>query len=161
MLSAGMRRFCATLLDLWATRSLLIGGLSALVDLTTVVVLVEAATWPRVPAAVVGVAVGGIIGFVLNKYVAFRDQDPNIGRQFARFSAGMGLAMVLHAGVMAVLTHGAGVHYVVSKLVADVAVFTGGQLLLLRYVIFPRARKVLVEAIVHGGNRPGESTVQT
>src|SRR5579863_8592670 len=71
--------------NLWATRSLLVGGVCTVIDVACMVTAVEIFHWPRVLAAMAGVAVGATLSFVLNKYFAFRDHDANVAPQAAKY----------------------------------------------------------------------------
>ncbi len=146
-----MKKRIRRLLDLWATRSLLVGGIATAVDLACLVTAVELFGWPRVPAAMAGVALGATVSFFLNKYFAFRDHHSEVAPQAARYVLATGTAMLVHAGMMFLLTNVLGVFYVVSKFVADALVFSGGHLLLMRFLVFPRAAKVLAETVRSAG----------
>jgi putative flippase GtrA len=139
----GVRRVIRRLLNLWATRSLLVGGVATVVDVSCMVTAVEWLGWPRVPAAMLGVSVGATVSFLLNKYFAFRDHESKLGPQALRYAAATGGAMLVHASFMFVLTTMLGVFYVISKFIADLVVFSGGNLLLMRFIVFPRAAKVM------------------
>ncbi len=130
----------------WAVRSLVAGGLSTCIDLVVLVALVQLAGLNPVVAAMAGVVVGGTANFVLNKYFAFRDHDPKVGRQAIRYAIGTGIALGLHAGVVYTLTARLGVNYIAAKLLADVLVFSLGGLLLNRYVVFPERPGLAEEA---------------
>jgi putative flippase GtrA len=113
--------------------------------------------WPRVLAAMSGVAVGATLSFVLNKYFAFRDHDAKVAPQLARYALATGAAMFVHAGFIFLLTSKLGIYYVVSKFIADIVVFSGGHMLLMRFLVFPRAAKALAEAM-GGAGKEAERT---
>jgi GtrA-like protein len=69
--------------------------------------------------------------------VAFRDRDPEVVRQAARFAAGVGVSLLLHAALVYTLTQRFGLHYLFAKLLADGLIFTFGNLALNRYIVFP------------------------
>jgi len=79
----------AKLREYWAVRSLSAGAVSSTVDLMVLVLLVERAHVTPVFATVLAVRPAAV-NFLLNKYVAFRDRDPEVVRQAARFAAGVG-----------------------------------------------------------------------
>jgi hypothetical protein len=81
--------------------------------------------------------VGASVGFTLNRGVAFRDAGPVIPA-ILRYVAAFGLLMALHAGAVGVLTGPWRIPLVLAKACADVSLLAGGQLLLLRYIVFPR-----------------------
>jgi putative flippase GtrA len=140
-----VKRNLKRLFDLWATRSLLVGGVATIIDVSCMVTAVEVLHWPRVPAAMLGVAIGATANFLMNRYFAFRDHDGKLAPQAARYALTTGAAMLVHAGFVFVLTNLLGVFYVVSKLIADLIVFSGGHLLLMRFLVFPRAAAAPVE----------------
>jgi len=123
--------------EYWAVRSLGAGAFSSTVDLMVLVLLVERAHVTPVLATVLAVAAGAAVNFLLNKYVAFRDRDPEVVRQAARFAAGVGASLVLHAALVYTLTQRFGLHYLFAKLLADGLIFTFGNLALNRYIVFP------------------------
>jgi putative flippase GtrA len=127
----------ARLRDDWAVRSLSAGAISSTVDLMVLVLLVERAHLPAVVATALAVAAGAAVNFLLNKYVAFRDRDPEVVRQAARFATGVGVSMLFHAALVYTLTQRFGLHYLFAKLLADGLIFTFGNLALNRYIVFP------------------------
>jgi putative flippase GtrA len=127
----------ARLREYWAVRSLSAGAVSSTVDLMVLVLLVERAHVTPVLATVLAVAAGAAVNFLLNKYVAFRDRSPEVARQAARFAAGVGVSLLLHAALVYTLTQRFGLHYLFAKLLADGLIFTFGNLALNRYIVFP------------------------
>src|ERR1700722_9710773 len=136
----------ARLREYWAVRSLGAGAISSTVDLMLLVLLVERAHVTPVFATVLAVAAGAAVNFLLNKYVAFRDRDPEVVRQAARFAAGVGASLVLHAALVYTLTQRFGLHYLFAKLLADGLIFTFGNLALNRYIVFPESSALGREA---------------
>ena len=61
--------------------------------------------------------------------------------QLLRFAATVSVGIALHASLVHVLADLFFVPVVLAKLVADLAVFGLGQLFLLRYVVFPKAKE--------------------
>jgi hypothetical protein len=94
------------LLQSWAARSLQVGALCTLVDVTVVVLLVRGLKIPTPLGSAAGVAVG------------------------------------VHAPLVGILVDRLDVDLVVAKLMADVLVFSIGQLLLLRYLVFRKSPAV-------------------
>jgi putative flippase GtrA len=88
---------------------------------------------------VVGVVVGGTFAFFANRYFAFRDRQPGLAKPAVRFVLATLVAIAVHAWMVGLLADRMGVPVVLAKLAADVAVFSVGQLLVLRYIVFPRA----------------------
>jgi len=121
----------------WAGPSLLVGAVATLVD---VLVLLAAVRWLHASTfagAILGVAVGSTVAFVGNRRFAFRDSATDWFPEARRFVLGTVAGMLLHGALVRALADGAGVPLVLAKLVSDVCVFTFGQLLLLRFFVFP------------------------
>ena len=88
-----------------------------------------------------GVAVGSTVAFFGNRTFAFRDTEPEMAPQLIRFVATVSVGMAVHASLVHVLADMFTVPVVLAKLIADLAVFGLGQLFLLRYVVFPKAKE--------------------
>lgn len=130
----------------WAVRSLMVGALSTVLDLSILFLGVEVLGLPRVPCVLAGVSVGGVLGFVLNKHFAFRDDSRRVGAQATKYAALVATELSLHTGLSSALIHGAHLHYLAAKFSADFVVFTCIHLLALRYLVFNRqAPQVQVE----------------
>lgn len=126
----------------WAVPSLMVGAVATLVD---VGVLLAAIRWLEASSAegaMLGVAVGSTVAFVGNRRFAFRSSATAWMPEALRFVAGTTAGMLVHAALVRTLADGAGVPVVLAKLVSDVCVFTFGQLLLLRFFVFPARRKL-------------------
>ena len=124
----------------WAVPSLLVGAVATLVD---VGVLLGAIRWLHAStagAAMLGVAVGSTVAFLGNRRFAFRSSATAWLPEALRFLAGTTVGMLLHAALVRTLADRAGVPVVLAKLVSDVCIFTCGQLLLLRFFVFPARR---------------------
>lgn len=122
----------------WATRSLAVGGVATALDVLTLLACVKLARLPTPLAAMCGVVVGAVWAFFANRRFAFQDSAGRLGPQALRYGVATGVAMLVHAALVGWLADRVGVPVVLAKLGADVAVFTVGQLLLLRYVVFPK-----------------------
>ena len=125
----------------WISISLIGNLIGTVFDLAVVITLVQVARFNPAAAAPCGVAVGATANFFVNKVFSFKDSHGHTGTQLARFLGGTALAAGVHAGLVYLLTNKLGVFYVVSKLIADVLVFTVGNLFLLRFVVFPKNRR--------------------
>ena len=124
----------------WAVPSLVVGAVATLVD---VGVLLVAMRWLGASSAVgamLGVAVGSTVAFLGNRRFAFRSSAAAWMPEALRFVAGTFAGMLVHAMLVRTLADRAGVPVVLAKLVSDVCVFTFGQLLLLRFFVFPARR---------------------
>ena len=124
----------------WAVPSLAVGAVATGVD---VVVLLIAIRWLHASSAqgaMLGVAVGSTVAFLGNRRFAFRSSATAWLPEALRFLAGTTAGMLVHAALVRTLADRAGVPVVLAKLISDVCVFTFGQLLLLRFFVFPVRR---------------------
>jgi putative flippase GtrA len=128
------------LLKSWISVSLIGGLVATAFDLGLVIALVQLAHFNPAAAAPLGVTLGATVNFFINKLFAFKDSDGHTGLQLLRFLGGTMLAAGVHAGLVHLLTNKLGLFYVFSKLIADVLVFSVGNLLLLRFFVFPKNR---------------------
>jgi len=120
----------------------MVGAVATLVD---VGVLLAAMRWLHASSAqgaMLGVAVGSVVAFLGNRRFAFRSSAAAWMPEALRFIAGTFAGMLVHAMMVRTLADRAGVPVVLAKLVSDVCVFTFGQLLLLRFFVFPVRRKL-------------------
>ena len=120
----------------WAAKSLTVGAVATLLDVAILLVCVHGLRFPNPIAAMVGVAFGSTLTFFANRRFAFRDHDSQMAPQAMKFALVTGIGMLAHGGCVYLLADRLGVQVVIAKLVADLAVFSVGQLLLLRYVVF-------------------------
>ena len=126
----------------WAVPSLAVGAVATAVD---VVVLLAAMRWLHASSAggaMLGVAVGSTVAFLGNRRFAFRSSARALVPEALRFVSGTAVGMLVHAALVRTLADRVGVPVVLAKLVSDVCVFTFGQLLLLRFFVFPARRGV-------------------
>jgi putative flippase GtrA len=124
----------------WATRSLAVGALATGMDIMILLVCVRSFGLPNPVGAAIGVSFGATFTFFANKRFAFRDHRPTVGPQMAKFAGATAGSMLLHASFVGIMADRLGVPVVLAKIIADVAVFSVGQLLLLRYLVFPKAK---------------------
>jgi putative flippase GtrA len=118
----------------------MVGAVATLVD---VGVLLAALRWLHASSAegaMLGVAVGSTVAFLGNRRFAFRSAATAWRPEALRFVAGTAVGMGVHAMLVRTLADRVGVPVVLAKLVSDVCVFTFGQLLLLRFFVFPVRR---------------------
>lgn len=133
-----VRRLARFLRTSWAIRSLALGAVAAACDYTVLILCAFVLDLPSAVAAMCGLAVGATLNFLLNRNYAFRDCQSTLAATALRYAAAIACLMVLHAPAVGMLTDRLELPIVVSKLIADVTLLAGGQLLLLRYVVFPR-----------------------
>lgn len=138
----------------WATRSLAVGGVATVLDILTLLACVKLARLPTPVGAGLGVMVGAVWAFWANRRFAFKDSQGPLGPQVLRYGVTTGGAMLVHAALVGWLADRVGVPVVLAKLAADVAIFTVGQLLLLRYVVFPRSAPPVPPAASPGPVEP-------
>lgn len=141
----------------WATRSLIIGAVGAGIDIiiTNLLVLHLDFSWRW--GAMTGLIVGASVNFLLNRYIAFREHAAFVS-PLVRFAVMTAVQSLIHGQVVVMIgalmrdvvwpLHRWGIEATAlesmkltfAKMVADVLVFTVLQLVILRYVIFPRKK---------------------
>ena len=128
-------------------RSLAIGAVASACDYGVLLLCAWGAGWPSAWCAMFGLSVGATVNFLLNRRFAFTDSQGSIAGSAFRYAAAIGCLMVAHASAVGMLTDRAQIHIVASKLISDVTLLAGGQLLLLRYVVFPRNKSATAPAV--------------
>jgi putative flippase GtrA len=123
----------------WAARSLQVGALATLLDICVLLVCVRVLKLPTPVGAAVGVAIGSTLAFFLNRHFAFRAGDTPVAGQAVRYVVSTLIAMSIHASLVGILADRFDVPVVVAKLIADVLVFSIGQLLVLRFLVFRKS----------------------
>ncbi len=124
------------MLRFWAFRSLAVGTISTTVDYSVLLVSVQGLGLSPVPSSTAAVLAGGVVGFILNKYFAFHDQSRRIGAQLVKYGLVFAAELLLHNRLIQFLLERLELHYLLSKLLADVLVFSCLHLLLMRHFIF-------------------------
>lgn len=133
-----MNALLQKLRDGWASRSLAVGAASTVLDLGVgglVLLFDDGAT--RV-ASMTGIGAAAVFAFFANRYFAFRDTQPDLARPAIRYALLMMVATLIHGQFVVWLRDGHEVPYALAKMGADFAVFTVGQLVVLRYIVFPK-----------------------
>ncbi|HEX4622679.1 MAG TPA: GtrA family protein [Myxococcaceae bacterium] len=87
----------------------------------------------------IGVTFGSAFTFFANRHFAFRDHHPDLAPQAMKFILSTCVAIVIHASLIYLLADRLRIPVVIAKFMADIIVFSVGQLLVLRYFVFPRA----------------------
>ena len=123
----------------WAARSLQVGALTTVVDVCVLLVCVRLLHLPTPVGAAAGVAVGATLAFFLNRIFAFRAQGTPVAGQAVRFILSTLIAMAIHATLVGILADRFDVPVVMAKLIADVLVFSIGQLLVMRFLVFRKS----------------------
>jgi putative flippase GtrA len=122
----------------WAARSLQVGALATVVDICVLLVCKKVLKLPTPVGAAIGVGVGSTLAFFLNRSFAFRAQGTPVAGQAVKFIISTLIAMSIHAPLVGILADWLDVPVVVAKLIADILVFSIGQLLVLRFLIFKK-----------------------
>lgn len=138
---AKLRALIVTAYNYWVTRSLAVGAVATAIDVMILLACVKLLDLPTPIGAMTGVAVGSTFTFFANRYFAFRDHRPELAPQALRFAVTTGCAMLVHASLVWWLRDWVGIDVVYAKLIADVLVFSVGQLLVLRYIVFRAPRR--------------------
>ena len=120
----------------WMTRSFGAGVVSTVVDVGVLFAFVHGLGWKVVPSSMLGVIVGSLVSFALNKYFAFRDGGSPILPQLGKYAATLAIAMMVHASLMGLMVDHLHAPLLAAKLLADVLVFTCGSLWVMRFVVF-------------------------
>ena len=101
-----------------------LGGVaSTTADIAALVLLVEVLALSVPLAAFLASAVGAVVNFTLNKYIAFRDRSPITLQQLARFGCVALATALLMALAMKLLAVELGLPYLIAKLISAAAVF--------------------------------------
>ena len=124
----------------WATRSLAVGAMATALDIVVGLICLHLINLPTRFSAMTGVAIGGTFTFFANRYFAFKEHNPKLAKPALKFILATGLGMVIHGQFVVLMRDHAGIPFVLAKVIADVGVFSVGQLLVLRYLVFPRSK---------------------
>jgi putative flippase GtrA len=137
-LLAALRRLWGS----WATRSLAVGAVATVLDIGLGTGLLALGAGTR-SAAMAGTALGALFGYFANRFFAFKDHDAGAHASALRFVLVAALSTVVHGQLVVWLRDVFGVPFVIAKMASDMVVFNVGQLLLLRYLVFPRRADVV------------------
>ena len=124
----------------WATKSLVIGALATLVDLAIGTFCAVVLHLPTRACTAAGLVVGATLNYLAQRRFAFADGDTRLAQTFVRWALVTAAQIAVHGQLVTMLRDGLHVPYVPAKLLGDVVVFTVLQLVLLRYVVFPRRK---------------------
>ena len=125
----------------WAARSLQVGALATVVDVCVLLVCKKVLKLPTPVGAAIGVAFGSTLAFFLNRAWAFRARGTPVAGQAVKYIISTLIAMSIHAPLVGILADWLDVPVVVAKLAADVLVFSVGQLLAMRFLIFRKSMR--------------------
>jgi putative flippase GtrA len=138
---SSLRGLVQRVLASWAARSLQVGALATVLDICVLLVCKKVLKLPTPVGAAIGVAVGSTLAFFLNRRWAFRAQGTPLTGQAVKYVISTLIAMSIHAPLVGILADWLDVPVVVAKLIADVLVFSVGQLLAMRFVIFRKSMR--------------------
>lgn len=134
-----MTSLWARLSKWWLVRSLAIGIVSVSLDLATGGLVLWLGGSTRM-AAMSGTTVSSTITYFANRHLAFRDSDSSFAPSALKFILMALVTNLIHGQVVVWFRDGSGIPYAFAKMLADMLVITGPQLLLMRYWVFPRPR---------------------
>jgi putative flippase GtrA len=143
----------------WATRSLAIGAGATVVDVTIGTLLVSVAHLPTRASAMLALGVGTTLNFLAHRYFAFREHNPKLASPAMRWLLMTVVQTIVHGQLVVMLRDWWGVPFVPAKMAADLVVFSAAQLLLVRYVVFPKKSPEATEvaATTSPSTSPSES----
>ena len=98
------------------------GGIATASDVATLVLLVRNGM-PVAPAAFLSCAVGAVVCFTLNKYIAFRDRSRITWQQLGRFGVVAVATALFMALAMQIVAVKLAVPYLIAKLICSVVIF--------------------------------------
>lgn len=114
------------------------GMVTTATDLAVLVMLVELVAMSSPVAAFIAAAVGAVVNFGLNKYLAFRDKTPITIEQVVRFAAVAAATGLLMALAMKVIAVELGVPYLVARVLGGIGVFVAWTYPAQRRLVFAR-----------------------
>lgn len=129
----------------WILRSLLVGAISSLLDVA-VLLLTRKLGFPTALSAACGVSLGAASNFYLNRRFSFRAESAPMLPAALRFSAGTAVLVALHAMCVGLLVDEFQIPLLLAKYGSDAGILLGGNLLLMRYLVFPAPARSKVEA---------------
>jgi len=124
----------------WASKSLLIGALATAIDLGIGTFCAVVLHLPTRVCTAAGLCVGATLNFLAQRRFAFSDGDTRLGHTFVRWALVTAAQIAVHGQLVTMLRDGLHVPYVPAKMLGDLVVFTLLQLVLLRYVVFPKRK---------------------
>ena len=158
-LESKLKQRLHTIWGSWAARSLAVGALATGIDLTIGISLNSLLHVETRPSAMAGSIVGSTFTYFANRFFAFREKNPDLASSMLKFIVVTALSSIAHGQLVVWLHDSLGWPFAVAKMLADVAIFTFAQLLVLRYIVFPRsAKKEIYEA---SGGSNAAATVTT
>jgi putative flippase GtrA len=130
----------------WATRSLAIGAVATVLDILLGISCLSLFAMPTRVSAMLGVVVGASFTFFANRYFAFKEKNPKLTKPAVTFIIATAVSMLIHGQFVVLMRDHAGIPFVLAKMIADIGVFSVGQLFLLRYLVFPKKQPATAAA---------------
>ena len=124
----------------WAAKSLMVGVVATAIDLTIGMSMNSLFHVDTRPSAMTGSIVGATFTYFANRYFAFKEKNPKLASSMVKFIVVTVLSSVVHGQLVVWLHDTLGWPFAVSKMLADVAIFTFAQLFVFRYIVFPKAK---------------------
>lgn len=115
------------------------GGIATASHYAVTVAAVELFGAPPLAASAGGFAVGAVVKYLLNYFVAFRSGE-NHGAALGKFAMALGVLFALNALFFAVLQQGLGLHYLVAQVLTTALLIPPGYLMS-RFWVFAPARR--------------------
>ncbi len=141
-----------TIWNSWATRSLAVGALATGIDLIIGTSLNSGFHVETRISAMSGSIIGGAFTYFANRFFAFKEKNPELASSMLKFVVVTCFSSIVHGQLVVWLHDSLAWPFVVAKMVADVAIFTFAQLLVLRYIVFPRSEKKEIYEASGGSN---------
>jgi len=120
----------------WATKSLAVGAVATFIDVCIGNVLVFGLHFSTAVSAMMALAVGSTINFIGQRRFAFNEKK--VATPVVRWVLMTALQIPIHGQLVHVFRDTWGVPYTLSKMLGDVIVFGVIQLVVLRYLVFPK-----------------------
>jgi putative flippase GtrA len=89
-------------------------------------------------AAMTGTAIGTLFGYFANRFFAFRDHQDQGHHSAWRFILVTSTSTLIHGQLVVWMRDRFGIPFVLAKMASDMVVFNFGQLVVLRYLVFPK-----------------------
>ncbi|WP_205499670.1 GtrA family protein [Rufibacter psychrotolerans] len=109
---------------------------ATVVDFLVTVLAVEIFKSWYVSASFMGTVCGGIFHFSLGRSWVFHSQDPKVGTQAMRYFVIWNGSLFLNAAGVYLITHYAGISYIISKVISSLLVGIGYNYLMQKKFVF-------------------------
>jgi putative flippase GtrA len=130
--------------DSWATRSLAVGGVATLIDLAIGNTLLFVGHLSTAVSAMLALAVGSTVNFIGQRRFAFNEKK--VATPATRWVLMTAAQIPIHGQLVHLFRDSWGVPFTFSKMIGDVIVFGILQLVVLRYLVFPKREEPALAA---------------